>query len=205
MFSRRLFLSLILVAIPASADLLQVEISGKFDGSAPVSDISAPNVTSAITFDIDSEPTVDPFSDSFETPVSNVVYDLNGDGPVSGVNIYGDVTFYDSSKGGGAAFTVNSHAGGAGYSIDVQGDQLYSGSTSNPEFVAGPFNTSGDAYVYFDSGVSAEVRTNSIAITDLSPVPEPHTNLLLGTVLAATAFLLRRRRRLVAPREESQS
>ena len=42
MFSRRLFLSLILVAMPASADLLQVSVSGTFDSSTTGTALTAP-------------------------------------------------------------------------------------------------------------------------------------------------------------------
>jgi hypothetical protein len=208
MFSRRLFLSLILVAIPASADLLQVAVSGTFDGSAPVSDISAPNVTWEITFDIDSQPSVvDAEPDDFEASVSNVVFDLNGVGPVSGVSISdNNVIFDDSRRGGGAEFDVDSRADGASYLMQIHGDPLYSGTTSNPEIAAGPFATSGGIISITSAGATDYgITTNSTVITDLSPVPEPRANLLLGTVLAGSAFLLERRKRSAPPRQESQS
>jgi hypothetical protein len=210
MFDRRLFLSLILVAIPASADLLQVALSGTFDGNAPVSDISAPNATWEITFDIDSQPSVvDADPDDFEASVSNVVFDLNGGGPVSGVFIPNyNVRFEDSHRGGGAEFNVASDADGASYLMQIDGDPLYSGTTSNPEIAAGPFATSGGNISILSSSAGEadySVTPNSTVITDLSPIPEPHANLLLVTALAGTAFLLKRRRRSAAPRQESQS
>ena len=68
MVSRRLFLSLILVAMPASADLLQVAISGTFSSTMIPTDLTDSIATWVLTFDVDSQATTVP-GDSFAVGV----------------------------------------------------------------------------------------------------------------------------------------
>jgi hypothetical protein len=93
------------------------------------------------------------------------------------------------------------------FSLDfVESQQLFSG-VSDPELQPGPYDTelTGDLVISVNNR-DEDDQTASILITDLSPVPEPHSNLLLGTMLAVagTAFLFKRRRGSAAPDGRSQ-
>lgn len=208
MFKRGLFLNLILVAIPASADLLQVAVSGTFDNAAPVTSVSRPNVPWVLMFDVDSQPSVQESAPAnFTVPVSNPAYILNTTA-VAGVTT-DQVTFFTSSGGGG--LFVNFIDGDTEDSLNVAGSQLFSGATANPVLAPGTFDTLVsdnlqivDASAGVDDNLMPDIT--SLVITDLSPVPEPRSNLLLGTMLAVTgtAFLFKRRRGPAAPDERSQ-
>ena len=64
---------------------------------------------------------------------------------------------------------------------------VFSGSLDAPEILIGPFDI-GTTALFVNSEPTASPATSSIVITDLSAVPEPRADLLLGTVLAATLF-----------------
>jgi hypothetical protein len=205
MFNRRLFLSLILVAIPASADLLQVAISGTFDGTVATTELAAPDVSWVLTFDVDSQATVNGKGDAVAEP-SNPTYVLNNIA-VSGVQFDEVVLlFQDTADGGGVKVTIASSNYSAVVGFQFVGSPQLFSDVPNPNILTGAFDTAigSDLDLLTQLFQQADTQTASIVITDLSPVPEPRANLLLGTVLAATAFLLRRRLRPAAPRNESQ-
>lgn len=204
MFNRRLFLSLILVAMPASADLLQVAVSGTFDGSTAVTDLTSPNAAWAITFDIDSQPTLSPWvPDTFLALISNLEFNLAG-AAVSGTRVNAGVVFNDVAAGGDFSIGLLSASGNDELSFLFSGSQqAFSGSLDDPEILPGTFDI-GTTALFVNSEPTASPATSSIVITDLSAVPEPRADLLLGTVLAATLFLIRRRLWPAAPRETSQ-
>jgi hypothetical protein len=207
MFKRRLFLSLILIAIPASADVLQVAVSGTFDNLAPTTDLSSPGASWELTFDVDSQPsTGSPGPFAFVTTGSNLEYDLNGSAvPDLSFAAVNPVQFDTSFTNGGVYVSLQGFESTADFSFGAQ--QLFSGSTSAPEIYTGPFPVTSSSLTGQGLIGDVEVSPNatSIVITDLSATPEPSTNLLLGTGLAGTAFLLKRRRRFAAPREGSRS
>jgi hypothetical protein len=202
MLSRRLFLSMMLVAMPAFADLLQVAVSGTFDSSTTVTDLTAPSATWAITFDIDSQPTLSPWvPDTFLALISNLEFDLDG-AAVSGTTVNAGVVFNDVAAGGDFSIGLLDTPGDD-VSFQFSGSrQAFSGSLGAPEIVPGTFDI-GTTGLFINGRPAASPTTSSIVITDLSPVPEPHATLLLGTVLCGAGLLLRRRRS-AAPREESK-
>jgi hypothetical protein len=208
MFSRRLFLSLMLVAMPASADLLQVAISGTFDNHVPTTVLMAPNVTWLLTFDVASQATADPGGGANEVG-SNLTYVLNNN-PVSGAFIDdGPIYFPDAAAGGGVEIVITTSDFSNTAFFGFNGTpQLFSG-VSNPEILTGSFDSiNGHNLNIGASGPNqpTQSQTAFITITDLSPVPEPHSNILLGTVfvLAGSALLFKRRRGSAAPRERSE-
>jgi hypothetical protein len=205
MFQRRLFLSLVLIAIPASADVLQVAVSGVFENVTVTTPLDAQNAPFKITFDIDSQPTPTESAPSyFGANASNLEYDLNHSA-VLGASLLGPALLQDASDSGELSLAIF----GGGSEIDlgfITPDQLYSGTTSNPEILTGTLVTSSTAAEVSGPGgdSTANPGEDSIVITDL-PTPEPGADLLLGTGLTGAALLLRRRRRFAAPREGSQS
>jgi hypothetical protein len=196
MFKRRLFLSLILIAIPASADVLQVEVSGQFSAFSGQTDFGASNATWALTFDVDSQPIpTDSGLDGFTATGSNLEYDLNGQAVDASFAAVQPLLFNTPVTEGGFKVSLQDSDGStANFSFEAQ--QLFSGATSAPEILTGTFTVT-------DSSVqgphfAAPLNATSITITDLSATPEPPTGILMGTVLAGAVFLSKRRKRLVA-------
>jgi hypothetical protein len=100
MFNRRLFLSLILVAMPASADPLEVAISGTFGSGVPTTDLTPSGATWVLTFDVDSQATAAPIG-AIADGVSNLKYVLNNS-PVAGVQFNESaLAFKDTADGEG--------------------------------------------------------------------------------------------------------
>jgi hypothetical protein len=214
MFKRRLFLSMILVAIPASADLLQVAVSGQFNGPALSTTLGAEGATWAITFEIDSQPAgiialAGPDGTGFATSPSSLEYDLNGSA-VTETFFNGPSFFLDPSQPSDNKFNKESNLAvfiedDAGDSVffDFVGNQLFSGSPSNPEILTGTCDILAGTNAQIedpdddDGNETVNIGASSIVITDLS-TPEPGAVVLFGTVLLATASRLKRRHRKTA-------
>jgi hypothetical protein len=97
----------------------------------------------------------------------------------------GDVDFFDTSGGGGAASGVNI----------LQGPQLFSGTLSNPMMLTGMFPLSGT--VTPDEDGPVDVTGTLIANpTATPPVPEPSSALLFFTGISTIAGTLALRRRV---------
>jgi hypothetical protein len=179
MFSRRLFLSLILVAMPASADLLQVAISGQCDDTVPTTELTAPNSTWVSTVDVDSQAMAIGGVAAVDHE-SNLTYVLNNN-PVSGIKCAASQTiFFDTAEGGGLSTATSNSDGSAPFGFDFVGSQQLFSGVSNPEILTGSFDTAVGPDLELNGDDSKPLQTASILITDLSIVPEPYSNLLQG-------------------------
>ena len=122
------------------------------------------------SFTLDSSP-VPSTSDQFGFTLSSV------SGTFEGSSMTFDLTFWLLSASGG--MDLNPSGGGGG--LSTQGDQLFSGSQSNPTFLTGtfPLSTFG----------SDNDRLYSLTISDLpDAVPEPATWLMMVVGFAAIGF-----------------
>jgi hypothetical protein len=192
MFSRRLFLGLMLFAIPASADLLQIEVSGTFDGTAPVTTLSAPNTPWTIIFDI---PSLQPDTGDFfnGTGASNFEYELNN-------KLVTTAKQEPAFEGGAEAAELQVYLDDGATPINFvlrSSSQLYSESATNSEILTGSFAVVAGTDTFVNIVTDAYYAPNAgpIVITDLSAVPEPGAVILLGTIVLAVVFASRVRRR----------
>jgi hypothetical protein len=204
-FNRRLFLSVILFAMPASADLLQVAVSGTFGSTVPTTALTGSGATWVLTFDVDSQAATGSAGNAVAEPPSNLTYVLNNS-PVPGVTFNESaLVFQDTAHGGGLGVIIATSDFSAVVDFIAVGSQQLFSDVSSLNILTGAFDAA-DFTIQVGADVPDLLQTASILITDLSTVPEPHSNLLLGTVfvMAGSAFLFKRRRGSAAPRERSQ-
>jgi hypothetical protein len=199
MFSRRLFLGLMLFAIPASADLLQIAISGTFGDNVPTSTLSAPDTSWTITFDIPALQAADTLGSFGGVGVTNFEYEFNNNLVTTG---HADPEFEGVADGAEFQEYLNDGTTPVLFVLGLS-TQLYSESATNSEILTGSFAVlAGTDFTYVSVVTDAYYTLNAgpIVITDLSAVPEPGAVILLGTVVLAVVFAsrLRRRRRSAA-------
>jgi hypothetical protein len=199
MFSRRLFLGLMLFATPASADLLQIAVSGTFGDNVPTSTLSAPDTPWSITFDIPALQAADTFDAFSGVGVTNFEYEFNNKLVTTG---YDDPEFEGVADGADLQEYLNDGTTPVLFELGLS-TQLYSESATNSEILTGSFAVVAGANITYVSVVTDAFYTlnaGPIVITDLSAVPEPGAVILLGTVVLAVVFAsrLRRRRRSAA-------
>ena len=165
----------------ASADVLDVSVSGQFSSSDIAGALVAPNGVFSLTFGVESAPTPLPgtvTSLSFDVPVEGFSYVLNN----SPVNVTpSEITFYTLADGG--LFAVNFGSGITGSSFVFEGDQAFSGTTAAPVFATGITMSRDWTYsdpINFDTESSVSGIGATVAVT-----PEPSTTFLVSCCLAA--------------------
>ncbi len=195
-------------ATALSATTLQLTATGTFDGSAPVTPLSAPGETFVLTLDIEQTPnTVLVEPDLFWVDpgdFTNVDYSLDG------VEVYSSASaliFFASPSGG---FNIEfSPTGDEHESLVLEGTdlgsgevgpgpQLFTGSTSSPtmELYTGTeplayqtaYGGSSPPYTY------ADASSGTLAGEDSAPEPSSAITLLAGLVVISVTSVLRRKR-----------
>jgi hypothetical protein len=163
----------------ASADVLDVSVSGQFSSADIAGPLVAPNGLFSLTFGVDSNPTPLPgtvTSLSFDVPVEDFSYVLNN----SPVNVTpSEITFSTLANGG--LFAVNFGSGFTESSFVFEGDQAFSGTTAAPTFAQGNFAISD--WTYSDANGNFDMESpvsGTVAVT-----PEPSTTFLVCCCLAA--------------------
>ena len=120
--------------VAAQATPLSVTESGKFSSSTPTSSISAPNGTFALSFNVDSSPTVVSSSaNQFAVVYSNFSFLLNGIADTAKV---GSISFFDSADSGlfSICFSTPCPADAQSTnSLVFLGPQVFKGLSSNPQ------------------------------------------------------------------------
>jgi len=162
----------------ASADVLDVSVSGQFSNSDVADALVTPNGLFSLSFPVDSNPT--PVTGTvtslgFDVPVENFTYSVNNT-PVAVTP--SEIRFNTFANGG--LFDVTIGSGLTAAEFDFQGDQAFSGTTAAPVFAAGNYAISGWTYsdpVNYDSPTPV---SGTVAVT-----PEPSTTLLVSCCLAA--------------------
>ena len=164
---------------PAHADTISYSASGAFSPSTASSAFSGPGETWSFSFHADTNPTIFEFGNGgFNFAFSNFSYSLNG----SAVAIIPTfIRFFSGGNGGGFAICFNGTTAqnctdALGFTF---GPQMYTGPTSAPTLIPGPF-TSDLAVVVNSTAFDVGNTTVQTTVT-----PEPSTLLTLAAGLLA--------------------
>jgi hypothetical protein len=171
---------------PAHADTISYTASGTFSAATPSSTFTGASETWAFAFQADSNPTILEFGNGgFNFAFSNFSYSLNGS-PVAITPTF--IRFFSGGNGGGFAICFNgTNAQNCTDALGfIFGPQMYTGMTSAPTLLPGPF-TSDLGVVVNSAGFDLGNTTVQTTVT-----PEPSTLL----TLAAGLLALGARRRL---------
>jgi hypothetical protein len=166
----------------ASASPLLVTAGGTFSSGDTADALVTPGDMFSLSFIVDSNPALLPAdydSDSFEIPVTDFDYALNGT-PVSATPT--DIRFFTSALGGG--FEVDFPTADADAEFLFGPDQLFSGPTSAPVFSVGTFAS--DTWTLFDDN---NVDAGTASPLQITPEPSSIPVLLCGGLaLVAVRF-----------------
>ena len=159
-----------------------VSVSGQFSNvSQAATPLWAPNGTWALSFDVNSSPTVTyPTTLSFDPQVSNFTYSLNGKSVAATLNY---ATFFTTNNSGLFSLYFN---GSSAPEFDFSGAQAFSGTTSSPTFSAGTYAVTG--WDFTDSTGTYDSKAAPSSVVTLAPVPEPSSLMLLGLPMFSLAF-----------------
>jgi hypothetical protein len=170
-----------LCSVSANANIISYSDSGTFSSSVPSSTFSAPSETWAFSFQADNKPAVsDVGMGGFDFAFSDFSYSLNGS-PVAITPTF--IRFFSGGNGGGFEICFNgttvatcSDDLGTGFFTT----QMYSGPTSAPTLLPGPFDL--DEFGVVVNSIGFDLPNT---IVQANEVPEPSTLLPLAAGLLA--------------------
>ena len=170
-------LALSVLAGGASASLVTITANGTFSSNAPTTGLSAAGDSYALTFEVTSPTTAQGNSTA---PVFDALYKLNG----VQVGTVTAVEFYPNSLNG--LFDVTIAGAGSTTLLDFYGPQIYGN---------GGVLLTGNYTGVVDENISHDPAGIGSAKLTVSTVPEPATLAVVGTALAALAFVRRKQQR----------
>ncbi len=172
----------------ASADTLDVSVSGQFSNSDIAGPLVAPDGIFNLSFVVDSNPTPEAGTvtvNSFDAPITDFSYTLDG-APISATP--SEITFETLANGG--LFNVTFGSGLSAEEFSFEGDQAFSGNTSAPTFAAGSLSVS--SWTYSDPN-NYDFETPVALDAHIAPVPEPSSAFpILGGLVALIAVRFRK-------------
>jgi len=161
-------------------------------GTALADSFTISDGTNNVSFSIPATPTPDSYSTGYSFTFNSVNVTVNGTTASYTVDFFNfnDAGGLDIYNGVTNDLVVNNF----GWSSDPNGStgvQVYTGSESNPTFVAGVYPQTGAGADYFNSG-------STLTISDADPnsstlTPEPSSVLLVGTGIIGCLGALRRK------------
>jgi hypothetical protein len=167
---------------PAGANSISYEVTGTYDPTAPITAVSAPSAPFTLTFTVDVPLNiVSSTADSFTT-TEPLLFSSGALNFTQSAN----VIFFNTAQSG--LFDIEFMVGGTNYTWVLFGQQLFSGSTSNPTLIYGNFTVdSSKSFFWVPGSMSSFPVSGTVGAT-----PEPASLILVGSGLLALARLRRK-------------
>jgi hypothetical protein len=170
---------------PAHADTISYSATGTFSALTPSSTFTGPSETWAFAFQADTNPTILEFGNGgFNFAISNFSYSLNGSPVVIQPTF---IRFFSGGNGGGFAICFNgTNAQNCTDALGfIFGPQMYTGMTSAPTLLPGPFTS--------DLGVVVNSAAFDLGDTTVQTTVTPEPSTLLTLAAGLLALGVRRR------------